>query len=105
MGNADTRENAGNAPGVTDINEALRELNSADQVLDQLTADITADGEFTLDDLLHQINDLGDDCPPELRAARLEAEDAQADARQTLTDASASIAALTKHLKSLKSEL
>ncbi len=105
MGNMDTRENASKEVSSIDINEALRELNGADQALDQLTADISADGEFALDDLIHQINDLGDDCPAELRAARLEAEDAQADARQTLSDASKSIAALTKSLKSLKSEL
>ena len=84
-----------------DYAEAMRGLSNADQDLDRLSADLIGDAEIALDDLLRQINDLGDDCPAEFRAARLEAEDALAEVRQTLSDASKTIASLGKHLKSL----
>lgn len=106
MDAADTLDQIGEtATNAADVNEALRDLDEANQAVDQLIADIASDGEYALDDLVHQINDLGDDCPAELRAARSEAEDAEADARQTLSDASESIATLSKTLKSLKAEL
>ena len=97
---AEYNKSVGQDASNKDRDEALRSLGGANASIESLSSDIVLKGERVLDDLFRQINDFGEQCPEELRAARRDVERTLADARQTLSDASKGIESLRKHLKS-----